>query len=57
VLFIRAIEEWNSIATPANLEWLLGQGLGPLVASRIGGLVAAATIFSMLVAMPASTPK
>ena len=33
--------EWNSITTPASLEWLLGQGVGPLVASRIGGLVAA----------------
>jgi hypothetical protein len=49
VLFIRSIEEWNSIATPANLEWLLGQGIGPLVASRIGGLVAAISIFSVLV--------
>ncbi len=26
VLFIRSIEEWNSITTPANLEWLLGPG-------------------------------
>lgn len=49
VLFIRSIEEWNSITTPATLEWLLGQGLGPLVASRIGGLVAAITIFVVLV--------
>ncbi len=43
VLFIRSIEEWNSITTPASLEWLLGQGLGPLLASRVGGLVAAVT--------------
>ncbi len=49
VLFIRSIEEWNSISTPANLEWLLSQGLGSLLASRIGGLVAAVTIFSILV--------
>jgi hypothetical protein len=49
VLFIRAIEEWNSITTPANLEWLLGQGLGPLLASRAGGLAAAVIIFSVLV--------
>ena len=49
VLFIRSIEEWNSITTPANLEWLLSQGLGPLLASRIGGLVAAITIFAVLV--------
>ncbi len=49
VLFIRSIDEWNSITTPANPEWLLSQGLGPLLVSRIGGLVAAVTIFSLLV--------
>ena len=49
VLFIRSIEEWNSITTPANLDWLLSQGLGPLLASRIGGLVAAIAIFAVLV--------
>ncbi len=48
VLFIRDIGEWNSISTPADLDWLLGQGLGPLVASRIGGFVAAVTIFVVL---------
>lgn len=48
VFFIRSIEEWNSISTPANLDWLLGQGIGPLIASRIGGLVAAAGIFTTL---------
>ncbi len=49
VLFIRSIDEWNSITTPANLEWLLGQGVGSFLASRVGGLVAAVTIFSILV--------
>ena len=49
VLFIRDIGEWNSIDTPANLSWFLGQGLGPLVASRVGGLIAAITIYSVLV--------
>ena len=49
VLFIRNIGEWNSITTPANLSWLLGQGIGPLIESRIGGLIAAGTIFSVLV--------
>jgi hypothetical protein len=48
VFFIRSIEEWNSISTPATLDWLLGQGIGPLVASRVGGLVAAAGIFTTL---------
>ena len=50
VLFIRDIGEWNSITTPADLEHLLGMGLGPLLISRIGGLVAALTIYVTLVA-------
>jgi hypothetical protein len=50
VLFIRSIEEWNSITTPANLGWLLGQGIGPLIASRVDGLIAAVVIFTTLVA-------
>jgi hypothetical protein len=49
VLFIRDIGEWNSIATPATLSHFLGQGIGPLVTSRVGGLVAAITIYSVLV--------
>jgi hypothetical protein len=50
VLFIRDISEWNSITTPATLEHLLGMGIGPLLASRIGGLVAALMIYVTLVA-------
>ena len=50
VLFIRDIGEWNSITTPATLDHLLGMGLGPLLASRIGGLVAAVMIYTTLVA-------
>ena len=49
VLLIRDFSEWNSITTPATLEHFLGQGLGPLVASRIGGLIAAVAIFTVLV--------
>ncbi|MEO5966460.1 MAG: glycosyltransferase family 39 protein [Candidatus Limnocylindrales bacterium] len=49
VLFIRDIGEWNSITVPATLEHLLGMGLGPLLLTRIGGLVAAVMIFSVLV--------
>jgi hypothetical protein len=48
VLFIRDIGEWNSIDTPATLQHLLGMGIGPLLATRIGGLVAAITIFTVL---------
>jgi hypothetical protein len=50
VLYIRSIEEWNSITTPATLNHLLGQGVGPLLLSRVGGLVAAIGIFTTLVA-------
>jgi 4-amino-4-deoxy-L-arabinose transferase-like glycosyltransferase len=49
VLFIRDIGEWNSITTPATLQHLLGQGIGPLIASRVDGLLAAITIFSVLI--------
>ncbi len=49
VLFIRDIGEWNSITTPATLDHLLGMGIGPLLLTRLGGLVAAAFIFSVLV--------
>ena len=49
VLYIRSIAEWNSITTPATLDYLLGQGWGPLLASRIGGLVAAVGIYVTLV--------
>jgi hypothetical protein len=49
VLFIRNIGEWNSITIPANLDHLLGMGLLPLLLTRVGGLVAAVFIFSVLV--------
>jgi 4-amino-4-deoxy-L-arabinose transferase-like glycosyltransferase len=41
VLFIRDIGEWNSSTTPATLDHLLGMGIGPLLVTRLGGLVAA----------------
>ena len=56
VLFIRSIEEWDSITTPATLDRLLGMGIGPLIATRIGGLVAALTIYATLVAGIALAP-
>ena len=49
VLFLRNIGEWDSITTPATLQHFLGQGIGPLLASRVDGLLAAVTIFSVLV--------
>jgi hypothetical protein len=49
VLFIRDMGEWDSITVPANLDHLLGMGAGPLLLSRVGGLVAAAFIFTILI--------
>ena len=49
VLFIREISEWNSITTPASLEHLLGMGIGPLLATRVGGAIAASMIYLTLV--------
>ena len=49
VLFIRDIAEWNSITTAANLDHLLGMGIGPFIATRIGGAIAASMIFLTLV--------
>lgn len=49
VLFIRSMAEWNSITIPATLSHFLGQGIGPLVASRVEGLGAAISIYSTLV--------
>jgi 4-amino-4-deoxy-L-arabinose transferase-like glycosyltransferase len=48
VLDIREFAEWNSITTPATLEWLFGQGLGPFVASRVTGLVEALRIYLVI---------
>ncbi len=50
VLYIRDIAEWNSITTPATLERLLDMGIGPLLQTRIGGLIAALMIYTTLVA-------
>jgi hypothetical protein len=49
VLYLRSFSEWNSITTPASLEYLLGMGIGPLLMTRVDGLVAAIGLFSVLV--------
>ena len=49
VFFIQDIGEWNSITTPATLQHLLDMGLGPLIGSRISGLLSAITIYAVLV--------
>jgi len=56
VFFIRDIGEWNSITTPATLDHLLGMGIGPFLATRVGGFVAAVMIFTTLVAGFALAP-
>ena len=56
MLFIRDIGEWNSITIPATLDHLLGMGIGPLLLSRVGGFVAAAFIFSVLVGVLVFVP-
>jgi hypothetical protein len=49
VFFIQDIGEWNSITTPATLQHLLDMGVGPLIGSRISGLLSAITIYAVLV--------
>ena len=48
-LWIRQIAEWNSITAEPSLGKFLAQGLGPIVASRVGGFVAAVVSFSVIV--------
>ena len=57
VFFIRDIGEWNSITTPATLQHLLGMGIGPLVETRIGGLVSAVMIYAVPSAGSCSCPS
>ena len=49
ILFIRSIDELNSITGTPTLASFLGQGIGPLIASRITGFVQAIVIFCVLV--------
>jgi len=56
VLFIREIGEWNSISTPATLDHLLGMGLGPLLVTRVEGLIAAVTIYAVIVGVGVLVP-
>jgi hypothetical protein len=51
ILLIRTYEEMQSVTTDTSLAGFLGQGLGPLVASRVLGLVSALQVF-FVVAVP-----
>ena len=49
ILFIRSIDELNSITGTPTLATFLGQGIRPLIASRLTGFFEAIVIFSVLV--------
>jgi hypothetical protein len=48
ILFIRTYEELDSVTSDTSLAGFLGQGVGPLLASRVLGLVSAIEIFSVI---------
>lgn len=48
-LWIRTIQEWNSITADPSLARFLAQGPGPIVASRVGGLISAIGNFAVIV--------
>jgi hypothetical protein len=49
ILFVRSMADMNSIDSDVSLGAFVGQGIGPLVASRLLGLVAAVGVFAVLV--------
>ncbi len=49
ILFIATYEQMNSVTSDTSLGAFLSQGLGPLLVSRVLGLVAAIQVFSVLV--------
>jgi hypothetical protein len=48
-LWIRTIEEWNSITARPSLSTFLAQGIGPIVTSRVLGLVGAIGQFAVII--------
>ena len=48
-LWIRDISEWNSITAEPTMANFLAQGIGPIVASRVGGFVAALANFAVVI--------
>jgi hypothetical protein len=47
-VWFRDVAEWNSITSDTTFSGFLSQGIGPIVASRVGGLVAAVAIFAVV---------
>ena len=48
-LWIRTIQEWNSITADPSLSKFLAQGPGQIIGSRIGGLIAAIGNFAVII--------
>ena len=48
-LWIRTIEEWNSITADPSLHRFLEQGAGTILANRVGGLVLAVGQFAVII--------
>jgi hypothetical protein len=56
ILWIREITDMNSITIPATLQTFLGQGLGPLLESRLFGFIAAVGNYVIIVLSFVLTP-
>jgi hypothetical protein len=48
-LWIRTIQEWNSITADPSLSKFLAQGAGPILASQLGGLLSAIGNFAVII--------
>ena len=48
-LWIRTIAEWNSITADPSLAKFLAQGPGPIIGSRVGGLLSAIGNFAVII--------
>ena len=56
ILLIRTYQDMDSVITPTTLASFLGQGLGPLLLSRILGLVSALQIYFVIACPVVLTP-
>ena len=48
-LWIRTYQEWNSLTAEPSLAKFLAQGPGPIIASRLGGLLSAIGNFAVII--------
>jgi hypothetical protein len=56
ILWIRQITDMNSVTIPATFQTFLGQGLGPLIESRVFGFIAAVGNFVIIILSFVLTP-